>query len=256
MSTALPEASQGSQSPENAPPSNRCLLHPPPRQGRSWRLADPSYRTCGDCLDRLREQLREVAARWAALDPRPGASGDERSRGAPGFGSRSPGADVVIAMRDWRSSRSARTWVGSDGKVHRESERPPLSVEAELYTLAVHVADIRKMTGPAHLDVATIVAWLDGQLDWVTRQEGVVAFARVVRELRAQLRPLTGEPRPKRVGTCPNVLQIGGAEGEHTRECSAPLHAPLKSDTIRCNACGRAWEREEWLNLGRLLAVS
>lgn len=241
------------ETPENAPPSNRCLLHAPPRQGRSWRLADPSYRTCGDCLDRLREQLREVAARWAALDPRPGGSGEHGTRGAPGFGSRSPAADVVVVMRDWRSARDACVWVGSDGKVHRESERPPLSVPAELYTLAVHVAHARTMTGPTHLDVATVAAWLDGQLDWVTRQDGVSAFARVVRELVVQLRPLTGEPRAKRIGLCPNTLDD---EGEHTRECAAPLFAPLKSDVIRCNACGREWKREQWLNLGGLLAVS
>lgn len=254
MPALAPEAPPGSpQSRENAPPADRCLLHAPPREGRPWTLADEGYRTCSDCLDRLREQLREVATRWAALDPRPGASGDERSRGAPGFGSRSPAADVVVVVRDWRSTRVAQVWVGSDGKVHCEPERPPLSVPAELWTLAVHVADARTMTGPTHMNVATIAAWLDGQLDWVTRQEGVAAFARVVRELVTQLRPLTGEPRPKRVGTCPNTVD---GESEHPRECAAPLFVPLKSDTIRCNVCGREWEREEWLNLGRLLAVS
>lgn len=237
------------ETPPEAPPTNRCLLHPPPRGDRSWVLADRGYRTCADCLDRLREQLAEVGARWAVLDPRPGASGDERSRGAPGFGSRSPAADVVIAMRDWRSARSVCTWQGADGKVHRESERPPLSVPAELYTLAHHVADARKMSGPDPLDVPTIVGWLDRQLDWVTRQEGVGAFARVVRELCAQLRPLTGEPRPKRVGECPNTID----EGEHTRECKTPLFAPLKGDTIVCRACGRQWERPKWEELGKIL---
>lgn len=236
-----------------APPDDRCRLHAPPREGRPWVLSDRGYRSCSDCLDKLREHLKEVGDRWEVLDPRPGASGDERSRGAPGFGSRSPAADTVIAMRDWRSSRDAQVWCGADGKIHREAECPPLSVPAELYTLAHHVADARKMAGPDPLDTPTIVRWLDGQLDWITRQDGVAAFARVVRELRAQLRPLTGEPRPKRVGLCPNTLQIDGAEGEHTRECKTPLFAPLKGDTIVCRACGRDWKRPEWEKLGKLL---
>lgn len=236
----------------DAPPEHRCLLCPPPRDGRAWRRADAGYRTCSDCLDRVRERLAEVGARYAVLDPRPGAQGNDGSRGAPGFGSRSPASDHVVAVMDWRSSRVARTWRGADGRVHRESQRPPLSVLAELFTLARHVADARGLDGPRRLSVADIARWLDGQLDWVTRQPGVVDFDRVLRELVGQLRPLTGEPRPKRVGNCPNTID----EGEHTRDCGEPLYAPLKGDEIRCRACGRRWPREEWLALGRTLQVA
>jgi hypothetical protein len=145
--------------------------------------------------------------------------------------------------------------VGADGRVHRESERPPLSVLAELWTLASHVAQARGLAGPDHVGVPDLVRWLDGQLDWVTRQDGVAAFDRVLRELVSQLRPLTGEPGARRIGTCPNVLQIDGAEGEHTRECGRPLYAPLRGDTISCG-CGRSWPRDEWLALGRVLQVA
>lgn len=278
VSAALAEA------PQTAPPDFRCLLCPPPRDGRSWRRSDPGYRTCSSCLDRVRERLAEVRDRYAVLDPRPGASGEHGGRGAPGFGSRSPAADVVVAVRDWRSTRSMsedatvydwdpladdvlepgqlgpprgayvakrRGWLGADGRVHRESERPPLSVLGELFTLARHVADARGQAGPLVLTVADIARWLDAQLDWVSRQDGVVAFDRVLRELVGQLRPLTGEPRPKRIGECPNVID----EGEHTRECKAPLFAPLHSDRIQCRACGREWPRPEWEDLGRILQV-
>lgn len=233
-------------------PSGACLLCPPPRESRPWRLVDSGYATCGPCLDRLREALHEIAARWAALDPRPGASGDG-GRGAPGFESRPPAQLTVICARDWRSSREARTWLGADGRVHRESERPPLSVVAELYTLAHHVAEARGLNGPTVLTVAEIARWLDLQLDWASRNPGIVGFARVLRELVAQLRPLTGEPGAKRIGKCPNTLED---EDGGTRECGAALRAPLRGDEIRCSACGRRWPREEWLNLGRLLAVS
>src|SRR5688500_19021320 len=66
-------------------PANACLLCPRPREGRSWRLADPGYRTDAACLDRMRERLAEIGKRWAALNPRPGASGEHGGRGAPGF---------------------------------------------------------------------------------------------------------------------------------------------------------------------------
>lgn len=248
MSQACPESA--SESPQSAPLESRCLLCPPPRDGRSWRHADPGYRTCSACLDKMRDRLTEIRRRWAVLDPRPGAAGNYGSRGAPGFGSRSPAVDHVVAMRDERSNRLARVWLGGDGRVHRESERPPLSVLAELYSLAWHVADARRMTLDAR-DVDPLIRWLDGQLDWVTRQLGVQAADRVLRELVAQLRPLTGEPGAKRVGSCPNVLD----EGEHTRECAAPLYAPLRGDEIRCGACRHRWPREEWQKLGRILQV-
>jgi len=235
---------------DHAPPAHRCLLHPAPREGRPWTLADRGYATCAACLDKLREQLAEISERWQRLDPAPSAAGDG-ARGAPGFESRPPAQLTVIAVRDWRSSREARTWRGADGRLHREPERPPLSVVAELYTLARHVADARALR-PPRPDVREAARWLDGQLDWVTRQPGVVGFARVIRELVAQLRPLTGEPGAKRIGTCPNTLD----EGETTRECAAPLFAPLRGDTIACRACGRVWERDQWLQLGRALQVA
>ena len=241
-------APESPQSDERVPPEGRCLLCPPPRPERPWRLADPGYRSCSSCLDRLRDALREIAARWAALDPRPGASGDG-GRGAPGFGSTPPANVTVIAVRDWRSSREARTWRGADGRLHREHERPPLSVVAELYTLARHVADARGLTPPDRLQAPDLVRWLDSQLDWITRQDGVAGFARVVRELAAQLRPLTGEPGAKRVGECPNTID----DEDETRECKAPLYAPLRGETIVCRACGRRWERPAWERLGLML---
>lgn len=228
-------------------PSNACTTCPPPRQNRNWRIADPGYRTCATCLDRLREQLREIADRWAALDPSPSAAGDT-GRGAPGFGSRPPAQETVICVRDWRSSRESHTWRGADGRLHREHERPPLSVPAELWTLVHHVADARGLTTPTALRVPELVRWLDGHLDWVTRQDGVAAFGQVLRELVAQLRPLTGEPGAKRIGECPNTLD----EGDTTRECKRPLYAPLRGDTIHCS-CGRTWERPEWEQLGLML---
>lgn len=155
-------------------------------------------------------------------------------------------------MRDLRSQRVARVWRGSDGKVHRESERPVLSVHGELHVMCGYIAEAREMARPSG-DVRALVAWLDVQLDWATRQPGVVELARVVRELAGQLRPVTGEPGRKRIGSCPVTID----EGEHTRECGAPLFAPLRGDEIVCPSGRRdhRWPRAEWLKLGQMIQL-
>lgn len=232
----------------NTRPASACVLCPPPRNMGAWRRADPAYRTCSDCLDRLRDTLTDISRRWLLLDTRPGATGD-RGRGAPGFGSRSPASDHIIAMRDRRSSPIAHTWVGGDGRVHHEPERPPLSVWGVLDTLAWDIAETRGVDGPDRLDVHGLCGWLDRHLDWLTRQDVVTEHARALRELHAQLKPVTGEPGRKHIGECPNLLD--GDDGP--RECGARLHAPLRGDSISCRACGREWPREEWLRLGDLL---
>jgi hypothetical protein len=249
---AIAEPAQNAPSePPPAPPANRCLLHPPPREGRSWRLADPGYVTCSGCLAGFRGRLGELLERWVLLSARPGASGEPGGRGAPGYGSRPPASLHVIALTDWRSSRVARAWIGSDRRVYRESLRPPLSVPGELHALCHHVADARALSADVPTDVPAMVRWLDQHLDWITRQPGVVECDRIVRRLVGLLRPPTGEPTAKRVGRCPNTITL--ADGEHTRECQAPLFAPLRGDEIHCRECGRRWEAVEWLRLGQML---
>lgn len=236
-----------------ARPDSACLLCPPPSDGRNWRTADAGYRTCSGCYDRLRDRLHDVARRYLLLNPRPGATNDNGGRGAPGFGSRSPASDHIIAMRDRRSSVVARTWLARDGRLHQEHERPPLSVHGVLDTIAWDIAETRSVAGPdEHLDVHELVRWIDSHMDWITRQAGVVEVNHSLRQLVGQLKPLTGDPGRKHVGLCPNTLddEIG------TRECGARLYAPLRGDSIECSTCNRVWPRPEWLRLGDLLEAS
>jgi hypothetical protein len=232
-----------------ARPAHACLTCPPPK-GHAWRPADAGYRTCSSCLDRMREQLRDIVRRWLQLDPTPGASGDHGTRGTPGFGSREPASSHIIAMRDRRSSRVARTWLGRDGRLHQESERPPLSVHGVLDTIAWDIAEHRALDGPdPRADVPQLARWIDRHLDWVTRQDTVDDVDAALRELVAQLKPVTGEPGRRHIGLCPTVID----EGDTTRECGARLFAPLRGDAIECGACQRVWPRSEWLRLGDLL---
>ena len=254
-------------------PANSCLIHPRPQPGGQWRLADDNYRTCASCLDNVRDTLREIGVRYLELDATPGASGDEGSRGAPGFGSRPPASPHIIVMMDRRSKPCEVSydgvlyvfdpnaedgagafvdrrgvWFGSDGRAHSEQPNPVRSVPGTLASLALLVAEERGMRPPPARSVQAFVRWLDHQLDWVTRHELVVEFAHDLRVLLAQLRPVTGDPSI-RIGVCPNTLDLG----ETSTECGTPLFAPTRGDTIRCCSCGRSWPRPEWEALGNLL---
>lgn len=271
-------------------PSTACLTCHTPQPGQEWRRADDRYRTCSACLDRMRATLRDVIARYHRLNPDRAQDMDQQGRGSPGFGSRSPASEHVIAMRDWRSkscetARDATTyvwdpqadrspplppgvhgpveppgayvekrevWYGRDGRAHTEDARPPRSVPLSLASLATMVAEDRGMTPPTTRDVTELGRWLDVQLDYVTRQEWVTAVDEDLRGLAAQLRPVTGDGRRK-IGNCPNTVEVG----DRTRTCGATLYAPTNgSDTIGCRACGRVWLRREWLWLGDLLNAS
>lgn len=256
-------------------PSWACLLQRTPEEGRSWHKADDGFKTCSLCYDRMRERLKDVGRRYLLLNPRPTASG-EGGRGAPGFGSRAPASDHIIVMRDWSSkayevavdgveylwdsdadggegayTERREVWRGRDGRGHQESPKPPRSVSKTLASIADLIADERGMTQPQTRDVHDLIRWIDGQMDWLTRQEMVTDVYDDLGALVAQMRPVTGDPGRKRVGECPN--QIG--EGDKVRECKTPLFAPLKGDVIACAnpACKRKWYRPDWEQLGRLL---
>lgn len=230
-------------------PHGACLLHPPAPEGRPWAPADDGYTTCGPCLTRLRSTLTEVRDRYQQLDAAPGNHTDHGARSSPGYNSRPPASLHVIAMTDPRSGDGARVWLAADGRVHHEPEHPPLSVRNVLETIAVDIAEQRDIT-PPNLTVPALTQFIDRHLDWVTRRELVVDIATHIRHLAAQLRPVTGEPGRHLIGLCPNTVD----DGDHTRECSARLHAPPHGDTIACPTCGRRWERSEWMRLGDLLA--
>ena len=233
-------------------PGWACLTCHPPTDGRPWRRADEGYRTCAGCALRLRDQLIEIAERYTRLDPTIHPAGEMIGRSSPGYGHRAPASEHVIAMTDPRSSATARVWRAADGRIHTESEHPPLSVWNVLDTLAWDIAEQRGYPdGHTQPDVPGLCQWLDTQLDSITRDESVIELADQLTTLLGQLRSATGQRR-HRIGACPNTLDTG--TGSH--ECGAPLYAPAETsrdDTIRCGACRRAWPRTEWVRLGELL---
>lgn len=267
-------------------PTNSCLTCPPPRKVGHWRPADPGYRTCSDCYDKLREDLQDITRRYLLLDPTPGASSEAGGRGAPGFGSRPSASPHVIVMTDWRSKScevatdgvqyvwdpladdtlepgqygppggaftgKREVWYGRDGRGHTEQENPARSVPATLAALAGLVAEERDTTPPATRTVHELTRWLDNNMDWITRQDLVTDFRDDLRALVKQLMPVTGDPGRRSIGLCPNVID----EGTVTRECRTRLYAQLKGDNVTCTVCERRWEGDELLRLGDLLVAS
>lgn len=269
-------------------PDWACLLCRPPEDDQEWTRAHDAYTTCDKCHEKLCQRLTDIVDRYDRLDTTPGSSGDHGTRGAPGFGSRSPASDHIIVMRDWRSKShevghdtiryrwdpdvthqlakgvhgpveapgayvKADGWVAGDGKLHTEQERPPRSIPFTLGCLTQMVAEDRDMTPPQTRLVPQLAHWLNQQSDYITRQDWVGDIDDELRSLLKQLMPVTGDPKIW-IGDCPNTLD----EGEHTRECRAPLYAPTdssKDDTIRCPnpECNRKWTRAQWVDLGVLL---
>lgn len=217
-------------------PTWACQLCPPPK-GQSWTQADPKHATCGRCYDVMRERLAEVAERYLLLDPRPGASVSWGSRGSPGFVSRPPVSVHVVSMRDPRSSADARVWVGSDGRVHHEETRPPLSVFGVMSTLAWSIAEFRRnihgeSTPPRdQAGVFALVNYVDGNVGFVTKHaELAVEVDTALRSLLAGMRPVTGAGRRK-IGPCPTMVdrvdlycRCGHVSTQHDNDSAGDRH--------------------------------
>ena len=202
------------------------------------RRAPDGYRTCDNCSDRIREALQETPAQYTrlttvrALLPQVG----EQGRRGPGFGSRSPARDIVIAVTDWRT-----TWA-EDSRLHH----PPSVLNAWASLVREEVGEAAPV-GP--VDIVADAALLVRRLDHATRQPWIGELWRELREVRDQLRTIGGEPRPTPIGRCPAIQ-----EGE-TEPCNTPLSVRQRSDLIRCRGCGEKWPRECWQLLGKTIGV-
>lgn len=264
-------------------PDNACQLHSPPREGRSWALADQGYRTCEGCLITLRGVLTDVRAYLSRLDPTPGASAEAGHRGAPGFGSKPAASLHVVAMLDRRSKscevardgyvydwvpdptgwspplpdgvhgpleapgryEKRDVWFGADQRSHSEQTRPPRSVPTALTSLAAMIAEDREMTPPAG-SVDAVVHWLDVEMAYVSRQDWVTDVNEELRSLRAQLKPYAGEGRKHKILDCPKTVD----HGDYTSVCGAPIYEPNRHGVIRCHACKAEWPRDKWEGTG------
>lgn len=204
------------------------------------------YLLCARCTDRLHDALREIIDCYALLDdalvPASGAgTATTGGRGAPGFGSRSPARDTVIALTDPRT--------------HAEEDGDPHSVLSILSSWADNVRDDTGQdapTGPTTVsgEVGFLVRWMDH----IARQDWVGDFADEIHELLGQLRTVLGlQERAIPIGPCP--ARLHDLDNGGTVTCGTPLRVRLSAERITCRSCGTSWPRERWDELSGSLGV-
>lgn len=207
-------------------PPGTCVIHLPPRPGYAWRRADQGYKTCSACYDQMHKWLSPLGVDaegrpdnipylYLLLDPRPGSHGSGRR--APGFASRSPANDRVIAMGDPRTAAIEDEDPCSASAVLRQWV---LWVWEERYDdEALGHEDYREQRRRLPAGVTEASMWLDRQLDWITRAQEIGEFYAELSELRRQLRSATGAGGQPPVGYCIEMLADG--------RCRAPIFMPV-----------------------------
>jgi hypothetical protein len=120
------------------------------------------------------------------------------------------------------------------------------------------VAEQRGLTGKANPHSAMgMASWLVTHIDWLARQDEVLALREVMAGHRRTARALRDAPADKTkfpVGPCPELVDVSGEDGDGQAWCSGVVfaHIPAELDrpaSLRCKACGRVWERG-WARVG------
>ena len=192
-----------------------------------------------------------VPVLFALLDPRPGRAGG--GRGAPGFASTLPLSAPVVDLRA-RTGHLLDTWaevVTAERKVTKP--RPPRRPRDTDRIGPMTQYEHEQATMPDLIDgtVPVLAGFLRRHLDWTSRQAWIDELYGDLRDLRARLRTVTGDPPPRPIGRCPNL--VDQVDGDGPEVCAAPLLVAPYSDAVRCPSCARTWERAEWLRLGLLI---
>lgn len=193
---------------------------------------------CDVCTSALNTALRQVPLDYKhLLDPRnllP--SVDPSGRGSPGYGSRSPARDDLIAATDPRTTLDGRA----------------ISAPAVLSEWVRLVEADTGMDGPEEASVAGDVAWLVSRpvWRWMLSQSWLDEYAGEIFELRDHLAHLV-RPRARAVpvGACPVPIGVPG----NSQPCGEPLRVRADADLIRCRTCGTSWSRDRWDELGHAL---
>ncbi|HMG44845.1 MAG TPA: hypothetical protein VK611_26155 [Acidimicrobiales bacterium] len=168
--------------------------------------------------------------------------------GPPAFGSRSPGDDHVLVLRD-RRSRSAV--LGLDDVEH--APRPPAMV---LLGIALRLDTTRRHT------VADLSSWLHGAVSVLAAQPWVPEAYTTLRAVSGQLRAALGDPSPSPVGSCRVLVDDEGRETPAgTWRCAAPLFLPelppramdepMVPPALRCSGCGHRYTGAELIEIAR-----
>lgn len=206
---------------------------------------------CGSHDRAIREDLTDIGLLYALLDDvsEPGSVVmDDLVRYAKRPDPPAPVRLEVATLRDTRT-----TWDVSDPDA--------LSVLATLAGWAEIVRDDMRLTATPRATVASELAVLTRQHDFVIAQAWVDDYAKDVHRVAAALRHACGEfDRSPSVGRCPVPPSDDAIRGalEHGRPAPPPCDGPLFPDRyglmrVRCARCGEVWDEDDLRRLGLVL---
>jgi hypothetical protein len=169
---------------------------------------------------------------YRTLDVMPGSTGLGERR-APGFESTPPLSMHRAAMRDPRTLPS--------------DDDPVRSVLGTLAGIAYSVVEELDCPPPfAPRTVYTLCAWLSGRLEALTRLPWADDMYRDLTHLRDQLRAAHGDPLPRSIGHCTNVITVAGTGGgsSFNHPCGNALFPPRdrRESVVQCGHCGKVYD--------------
>lgn len=210
--------------------TTKCLLCPDGDAGHRY--------ACHRCTTGLQRKLRhlETYATWY-ITPMPyrGAGG----RGAPGYSSRSPARDDVIAAMDIRSD--------GDVKGPDDSPTPIVSIPGGLRHMATWVCRMDESRDTVPKTITECVAYLLGRVPHLAMDRQIEMFSFQVNVLYSQARALANDRPPGPLGQCLTVTCGGKVLVRNDRDglpdggkCEACLRVYTGLDLVRLSAAQEA----------------
>lgn len=191
---------------------------------------------CDACVNRVRRHLREIETYTTIVrhTKQPGR-GNDGTRRAPGFGSRSPANDTKLAADDTRSLSTG------DGVDDRDDV---MSIVGTIHGITLALCEELGEPCPERPDLTREIGWLLGLVDWCATQSWVGDVADNIAELHAQTRRLAGDGPPGPVGPC---LRHGCDGTVYPALIDDPQHPRTgRIDGGRCGTCGHCYD---WADL-------
>jgi hypothetical protein len=189
---------------------------------------------CTTCNNRLLRVLRELGVYWSMLPFLTGPRRGNTGRMSPGYGSRSPGNDDVIAALDPRSKPGD---VDEDGEaiLRRPDDTASWvrSIGGSLAGIAAGIAaDRDEVVSGAPIDYIRRTLW------WCGGQPGIADLAADLTELHHQARSLAGDRPQGPLGGCLVVT------------CDGEVFESGQGKPAACNRCHRPYDGADLIRLG------
>ncbi|MGH3505288.1 MAG: hypothetical protein ACRDQA_31005, partial [Nocardioidaceae bacterium] len=182
---------------------------------------EPGTHVCVDCSTTILAHLRQTEYCLTALSAIPVVG--EQQRRAPGFGSRSPARDDVIAATDVRTGLDA--------------QQTAPGAMAALVSWCELVAEERGVRGAERATPEVLCGYLRRHHGWITAQPWVDEYATELRGVRDQVRSLAGLAPEAPQGRCWVITD--------NADCGGPLWWSDDRDALRCGDCGRVYTGHE-----------